>query len=146
MSRTPVRSSGRDALDALLQPLEVGLQHLLAQLVGELGEGVARLVVHELVVAQAVEASGQVLRQRVEPVLALSRRPPRDAPRPSAPRPAPFPGGASSARCSAARTRSAIPRALLLQDLVQPPADVVEHAVEVRPLQLRLRAGRAAAP
>ena len=121
----------RDPLDALLQPLEVRLQHLAAQLVGQGVEGVARLVVHELVVAQAVEAAGHVRRQRVEPVLALARRAPHDLLR--------HPGlvllvagrgvegpllGLVDAPLDAG--------ALRVQDPLQPFVDVVEDAVEVR--------------
>ena len=58
----------RDLLDALAEPGEVRLQHLLPQLVAELAERVARGVVHELVVGQAVEPAGRIVGQRVEAV------------------------------------------------------------------------------
>jgi hypothetical protein len=84
-----------------------------------------------------VEPAGDVLRQRVEAVLALARRPSRhrlgDAravllgtgrgvERPLLRGPHPLPD----------------PAPLLRQDLVEPLGDVVEHPVEVGPLQLRL--------
>ena len=129
----------RDPLDALLQPLEVRLQHLAAQLVGERVEGVARLVVHELVVAQAVEAAGHVRRQRVEPVLALARRAPHDLLRHAglvllvAGRGVEGPLlGLVHAPLDAGTLR--------VQDALQPLVDVIEHAVEVRLAELLLPA------
>ena len=131
----------RDALDPLLQALEVGLQHLAAQLVGELVEGVARLVVHELVVAQAVQAPGDVRRQRVEAVLPLPRGAAHDLLR--HPR--------LVLLLARRRVEGSLlgivdapldPAALLVEDLVEALADVVEHPVEVGFLELLLRCAR----
>ena len=130
----------RDPLDALLEALEVGLQHLLSQLVGQLAERLTRDVVHELVVAQPMEAAGQVRRQRVQPVLTLARRAPHHL--------------LGHARRVLVGARWRVEGALLgglhalgdalplgLQDLLEPLVDVVEHAVQVRALQLGLALG-----
>ena len=129
----------RDPLDALLQPLEVRLQHLAAQLVGQGVEGVARLVVHELVVPQAVQAAGHVRRQRVEAVLALASRAPHDLLRHAslvllvAGRGVECPLlGLVDAPLDAGTLR--------VQDALQPFVDVIEDAVEVRLAELLLPA------
>ncbi len=131
----PVEVLRGDAGDSLLQPLEVVLEELLAELVGERVEGVPRIGVHELVVAQASEPAGHVGRQLVEPLPTLLRRPAQD--------PLPHP------RLVLARARRRVadlllhlgqaprdPGPLLLDDRVESCRHVVEHAVEVGALQL----------
>ncbi len=137
----PVEVLRRDLLDSLLEPGEVGLQHLLAQLVGELRERVARGVVHELVVLEAVKPAGEVRREGVEPVLALARGAAHDL--------------FGHPRLVLLSARRRVERALLrrpdpfanslalrLEDLLQAPVEVVQHAVEVGSLELRLARAR----
>ncbi len=123
---------GGDALDALLEPGEVGLEHLLTQLVGELVERVARLVVHELVVAQAADAARRRWAAARPAGSRAGERCGASPARPCAPAPDRGPG---ARRESAARPRVSAaldPGTLGRDDLVEASLDVTEHRVEVR--------------
>ena len=105
----PVQVLRREAGHALLQPLEEGLQQLLAQLIGELVEGVARAGIHELVVAQARGAArpGPAAARRAG--LVAAARPAAGPARPSGPGPALRPAPRPVPRVPPPATRRSIP-------------------------------------
>ncbi len=136
----PGQVLGGDALDALLQALEVRPEHLLPQLVSQVGEGGSCRVVHELVVAQSVETPRQVRWQRVEPVLTLACSSTHDLLR-QAGLLLRLAGG--RVECTALRVAHPLPDSLTLglEDLLEATVHVVQHAVQVGSLELGLASG-----
>ncbi len=128
---------GRDPLDPLAQTLEGRLEQLLAQLVGERAEVVARGVVHEFVVAQAAQLARYVLRQRVEAVAVPLCRAPQHLLREAC-------RVLLLARCRIHGTPlSGVeppldPASLAGDDPVEALGDLVHDAAEVRTLELLL--------